>query len=141
MLNLQPGSIKSGEIINTTSLGTGRVLVGSIKQMLNELITATIIKGNNTVIPRLYNPTGRKTEAHVVEIGQNTFYFSYQTCIAFSGQIKPIIERNTPKSSYYTLRRENDWGPTTGRHFKEFGVADWETISGEEFENLLERVV
>lgn len=31
---------------------------------------------------RLRNPTGRNTQAHILEIGNITLYFSYQTCIA-----------------------------------------------------------
>ena len=54
----------------------------------------------------LTNPTGRKTEARIVEIGAHSLYFSYATCIAYCGPLG-------------TFRRPNHWGPTTGRHFRE----------------------
>ena len=57
---------------------------------------------------RLYNPTGRNTRACVVEIGPHTFYFSYETCIAYAGPLG-------------RARRANVWSKTTGRHFRELG--------------------
>ena len=46
---------------------------------------------------------GKGTEGHVLELGPITIYFSYATPIAVYGSGKRFI-------------RENDWGPTTGRH-------------------------
>ena len=79
---------------------------------------------------RLINPTGRKTEAHELHIGDAVFYFSYQTCIAFK------IYDGTGRA----LRRPNDWGPTTGRHFRELDCGEFESApSGEAFEAELAR--
>ncbi len=64
---------------------------------------------------RLVNPTGRNTRACVVELGPHAFYFSYETLIAYSGPLG-------------RARRANVWGPTTGRHFRELGCADFPTV-------------
>ena len=81
-------------------------------------------------MPRLYNPTGRNTQAHIFsDDAGNMFFFSYETCIAYRG---------TDKAGQFTaIRRKNDWGPTTGRHFNEMGCGSFETHSGEEFLRLL----
>jgi len=63
------------------------------------------------------NPTGRKTEARVVEVGHFiTLYFSYSTLIGY----EVGAER---------WRIDNHWGPTTGRHFRELGIAEWESTN------------
>ena len=77
----------------------------------------------------LCNPTGRNTKAHVVTVGEKEYFFSYQTCIAFRG--------SNGTSEYRAVRIENSWGPTTGRHFKELGCSNFETVSGEEFERII----
>lgn len=61
-------------------------------------------------MPRMTNPTGRNTKAHVVEVGENEYFFSHETCVAFRG--KALDGRHVQ------VRLENSWGPTTGRHFK-----------------------
>lgn len=66
---------------------------------------------------RLRNPTGRNTRAHVAEIGEHEFFFSYETCIAYRG---PSYPRG--------IRIANSWGPTTGRHFHELGCADFDLV-------------
>lgn len=73
---------------------------------------------------RLSNPTGRNTKACIVEIGAHAFYFSYQTCIAYAGPLGPA-------------RRENVWGPTTGRHFRELGCAGFPVVEPDELEALV----
>lgn len=42
-----------------------------------------------------------------LNFGSVTLWFSYRTCIAYQlpGQVQPTV-------------RENDWGPTTGKHIK-----------------------
>ena len=81
------------------------------------------------MIPRLENPTGRNTQAHIFTDAEgNEYFFSYQTCIAYRGQ---------HKGHYQRFRRKNDWGPTTGRHFKELGCKDFPEFAGEVFEAKL----
>lgn len=64
---------------------------------------------------RLSNPTGRNTRACVVELGPHAFYFSYETCIAYAGPLG-------------AARVANLWGPTTGRHFRELGCAEFPAV-------------
>lgn len=71
----------------------------------------------------LRNPTGRKTPAHIVTIGDREYFFSYETLIAYRGR--------TPLGGYAKCRVANHWGPTTGRHFKELGCAEFEIVSDE----------
>lgn len=77
---------------------------------------------------RLFNPTGRNTSACVVEIGPHTFYFSYETCIAYAGPLG-------------RARRANTWGPTTGRHFRELGCSGFAVVEPEELEALVSHSV
>lgn len=59
------------------------------------------------------NPFDRNTRATVVTLSNGAeLLFSYSTCIA--------ARRGTRRA-----RLANSWGPTTGRHFNEFGAADW----------------
>lgn len=63
----------------------------------------------------------RNTQAHwVCVFGAVDVFYSYTTPVAFSG----------PNGCF---RRKNDWGPTTGRHFKE-SVPDHYEIIGDEVE-------
>lgn len=80
---------------------------------------------------RLHNPTGRNTQAHIVTINGNEFFFSYETCIAFRG---------TLKGEWRVLRLPNYWGPTTGRHFRELGCQHFELVSSDEFDMLLKGI-
>ena len=72
----------------------------------------------------LKNPTGRKTQAHVMTITRNQsttqYYFSYETCIA--------IKKTYADGAYWSQRLENVWGPTTGRHINELGVSGFEIV-------------
>lgn len=70
---------------------------------------------------RLASPTGRNTRANRLDIGPHELYFSYETCIAYSGPVEG------------TIRIANSWGPTTGRHFKELGVDKFQVLSDREF--------
>lgn len=74
---------------------------------------------------KLRNPTGRNTPAHIVTVGENEYFFSYQTCIAFRGEVN---------GKYRIMRIENSWGPTTGRHFNEMGCRDWPIVESIESE-------
>lgn len=73
----------------------------------------------------------RKTMSNMHEVSINskgTFYFSYETCIAF----------RTP--DYGLIIRENDWGPTTGKHLNYIDPDKSIRISGEDFETMLEDI-
>ena len=50
---------------------------------------------------------GEHLNALQVQIGELILWFSYSTCIAFC----------TPKTG--KVVSQNDWGPTTGKHFGE----------------------
>ena len=70
--------------------------------------------------PRISNPTGRSTPAHVVTLDDGThLYFSYETCIA---------QRYFKDGDAVYERVANVWGPTTGRHFNEMGLRDWPVV-------------
>ncbi len=104
----------------------------------------------------LTNPTGRKTQAHVVTIGEREYFFSYQTCIGYRGpgpechcgeetggvgtSFENHVHKWGPLDHHYQtrVRIDNSWGPTTGRHFKELGCADFETVDAETFERIVE---
>ena len=82
--------------------------------------------------PTLKNPTGRNTQAHIfTDSNGNEWFFSYETCIAYRG-----TDPRQP-SELVRVRIPNSWGPTTGRHFKELGCANFETLDRDEFEFLL----
>jgi hypothetical protein len=80
-------------------------------------------------MPRLRKPINRNTPAHVVSINGADYYFSYETCIAFSGRCKD--------GNYRTLRIENHWGPTTGRHFNEMGLSDFKIVEDDVFHEMI----
>ena len=77
---------------------------------------------------RLYNPTGRKTQAHIVVIKDVKYYFSYETCIAAQGEFKGYARR---------IRVANSWGPTTGKHFNELGCKDFEVLEDNIFNKII----
>ena len=77
---------------------------------------------------RLYNPTGRKTQVHIVVIKDVKYYFSYETCIAAQGEFKGYARR---------IRVANSWGPTTGRHFNELGCRDFEVLEDHVFNKII----
>jgi len=61
----------------------------------------------------------------VVSIGTLRVYFSYKTPVAFGTPGRTII-------------RENEWGPTTGKHLNQIDGGDKKNrVSGAEFERLL----
>ncbi len=75
-------------------------------------------------MPTLYNPTRRRTQAHIVNVNGADYYFSYRTCIAYDGK----------KGRF---RITNHWGPTTGRHFNEMGCGDFEIIDDDAFAKIV----
>lgn len=80
-------------------------------------------------IARLVNPTGRNTRAHRLDFGPHELFFSYETLIAYRGPAYP-----------HGVRRPNDWGPTTGRHFRELDCANFGSLTGDAFEAELARI-
>jgi hypothetical protein len=66
--------------------------------------------------------------ARSLEIGNLTLYFSYETLIAF----------DHPETGL-TIR-ENDWGPTTGKHLNAINDNQRERIPGDVFENRWQEV-
>jgi hypothetical protein len=84
-------------------------------------------------VPTLTNPTGRNTRAHVfADAAGNEYFFSYETCIAYRGEDN--------EGNWVALRRENDWGPTTGRHFRELGCDNFAKFRANEFEQRMEAI-
>ena len=82
---------------------------------------------------RLTNPTDRRTEARVARYRGVTMYFSYETLIAVSGAMD---------GHYLCFRRENVWGPTTGRHIHEMGLRGATVVNTEEeLEQYLDRMM
>ena len=76
-----------------------------------------------------YSSDNYGTNALVFTIGSVDVYFSYKTPVAF----------RTPQTGLVV--RENDWGPTTGKHLNWIdGGNKTDRISGEEFVSLLEKI-
>ena len=75
---------------------------------------------------KLHKGSRRNTDCHIVEVGPHTFYFSYRTCVAYTGPAYPK-----------SIRIQNHWGPTTGRHLSDMYVKDWEVVPDELFEHVL----
>ena len=76
---------------------------------------------------RLRKGSHRNTQCHIVNIGPHTFYFSYETCMAYAG---PASER--------PIRRANHWGPTTARHMNDMGCAAWTTVDDATLDAILD---
>lgn len=71
----------------------------------------------------------RNTPCYIVRACGMTLYFSYETVIAV-------------ESALGSVRRDNDWGPTTGRHMNDMDVRRIKTIVNEEgIETFVERSV
>lgn len=81
------------------------------------------------MIPRIQTMCNGK--AHIVTIGRTSYYFSYTTCIAISGE---------EGREYTEVRVHNSWGPTTGRHFNEMGCKNFREVSDEQFEAIAQRL-
>ncbi len=90
----------------------------------------------------LYNPTGRRTHAHIRRktwygvckvtgekraLREEKEYFSYRIMIA-KHVFDIRFERNEDGYKYKTQRLPNKWGPTTGRHFNELGCASFPIV-------------
>lgn len=78
----------------------------------------------------VHHPTDRPNFCSV-RIGGLVIWFSYETPIAFSA----------PGERGWVVR-ENDWGPTTGKHLNYVQSPDYAPrVSGEEFEARLGAVI
>ena len=78
----------------------------------------------------LNKATDRRTQAHWLRMDCGVdVLFSYATPIAFSGYYN---------RTRVQCRRENTWGPTTGRHITETSVRHWEVLGEKEFNERLE---
>ena len=69
----------------------------------------------------------RNTQAHIVHLNDHTLYFSYKTCIAYSGPLG-------------RFRLDNVWGPNTGRHINEMGLREWRIVSAEAMDKTLSKI-
>ena len=76
----------------------------------------------------LRNPTGRNTKACLITVNNDEYFFSYETCIAFRG---------LRDGHYIRIRRSNEWGPTTGRHFKEMGCSAFQELDEDIFDQII----
>jgi hypothetical protein len=75
------------------------------------------------------NAPMRNTNARWVFVFGLGLLFSYQTVVAASYKTRHI-------------RQKNHWGPTTGRHMKEYGVWDYHVIEDEqEFHDEVRRML
>jgi len=81
---------------------------------------------------RLFNPTGRKTEARVLELQGNRYYFSYETCIGFEGYSYASGDKKLHK-----VRLANIWGQTTGKHIRELGIDGFQVMPDPNFQEVL----
>jgi hypothetical protein len=70
------------------------------------------------------HPTDRPNYARV-DVGAVTVWFSYRTAIAF----------HTADTG--TVARQNDWGPTTGKHLNDVGVDKADRLPGDVFSKAL----
>ena len=88
------------------------------------------------MLPAIFNYGQGRSKQHntiAVVVGGVTIYFSYETPVAFMAPgIKLVV-------------RENDWGPTTGKHLNwiDGGSPDRkaERVGGERFKTLLAEAV
>lgn len=74
----------------------------------------------------------RNTQLHVAAIGNLSVWYSYETPVAYRVDGAPIVVR------------QNEWGPTTGRHIREIEAAEHATgerIDGATFERQLAALV
>lgn len=89
---------------------------------------------------RIHHPAIGVTERpnfSVVTLGGITIWFSYETPIAFQGALhrSDIIR-------YRKTVRENEWGPTTGKHLNFVDHGDkYNRVTGEEFMRRLEHAI
>ena len=76
----------------------------------------------------IHHPTS-KVNFSEVTVGPVIIWFSYWTPIAFHDSLQGYVVR------------ENDWGPTTGKHLNFVDPDKGRRISGAEFESELDSVL
>lgn len=77
-------------------------------------------------VPTIDHPTGRENFTRVTTQGVS-YWFSYRTCVAFN-----LHDGRGP------IVRENEWGPTTGKHLNYIDDGDKASrVSGEVFALLV----
>lgn len=69
-------------------------------------------------------PSGMNNKLTIVELGEVSLYFSYETLVGIT------------KYGVGTYARENVWGPTTGKHLNYFSKPE-ERIEKEEFDRIV----
>lgn len=74
--------------------------------------------------PTISHPTDKANFTHVAVAGVD-FYFSYRTCVAFRG------------SNGRMVVRENEWGPTTGKHLNWIDEDKSTRVDGATFQRML----
>lgn len=75
--------------------------------------------------------SGPKANFYYVSVNNHVFWFSYKTCVAFE---EPDLH------GCRRVVRENDWGPTTGKHLNEIDPDKSLRIPGDEFEDQLAKL-
>jgi hypothetical protein len=79
---------------------------------------------------RLSPGSQRNTKCYVLELGPHTLYWSYTTCVAYSGPACPAIG----------IRLMNTWGPATGRHMADMGCKHFPVVSDAQFDAILNNI-
>lgn len=82
---------------------------------------------------QLLKGSTRNTRCHILHLGPHTFFFSYETCVAYAG---PAVHQATGLDGH-AARLDNHWGPTTGRHMSDMEVKRWPVVSDEVFEEII----
>lgn len=72
----------------------------------------------------------RNTKRYHVQLGSLDLFFSYDTLI---GMAYGPLELHA--------RRENIWGPTTGRHIREYCIHGWPEVSEDELQGMVSTAV
>jgi len=75
-----------------------------------------------------YSSSNYGAHALVFSVGGMDVYFSYKTPVAFRFDGKLVV-------------RQNEWGPTTGKHLNAIHPDKSRRVSGAEFERLLSEAV
>jgi hypothetical protein len=57
-----------------------------------------------------------------LDLGDKTYWFSYETCVAFSD------------GSGLRIRRDHNYSVTTAKHMSQMGVKDWDKMADSDFE-------
>lgn len=70
--------------------------------------------------------------ATILTIGSRTWYFSYQTCVAYwDGTSFAGVDPHKGM-----IRRQSNYSPTTAKHMSYMGVSEWPKVDDATFERL-----